>query len=358
MVTMKATIPAVFFTPLSVRAPPRALNGSCKKWKGSAYSRAAIKVPNTFTAMRVYQSFPRRSIVSLDWLRHLSCFPGTPASTMSNEHPPVNERHPVRGRDTNRERLYESLERYRDIVPGDWRDFAAAVRAPQPVTVWRNAPRIGDEHFRSWMEEYEGIDAAPAPWDPRLYRLGQGSPDQAKSPSERLKPGNLLAFGAGLYHVQEEAAAVPAALLAAALGADLVGARVLDMCAAPGNKSAQLAQMVGLDGTIIANDVNERRFQGGIPTWERLGLANIAATVYDGRNFPHVGPVFDAVLVDVPCTGEGTCRRNPGALRPTSSAFKERLYETQAALLRRAVELCRTRRHHFVLHLHLCAGGE
>jgi 16S rRNA C967 or C1407 C5-methylase (RsmB/RsmF family) len=260
---------------------------------------------------------------------------------MSNEHPPVNEKHPVRGRDTNRERLYESLERYRDIVPGDWKDFAAAVRAPQPVTVWRNAPRIGDEHFRSWMEEYEGIDATPAPWDPRLYRLGQGSPDQAKSPSERLKPGNLLAFGAGLYHVQEEAAAVPAALLAAALGSDLVGARVLDMCAAPGNKSAQLAQMVGLDGTIIANDVNERRFQGGIPTWERLGLANIAATVYDGRNFPHVGPVFDAVLVDVPCTGEGTCRRNPGALRPTSNAFKERLYETQAALLRRAVELCR-----------------
>jgi 16S rRNA C967 or C1407 C5-methylase (RsmB/RsmF family) len=198
------------------------------------------------------------------------------------------------------------------------------------------------------MEEYEGIHALQAAWDPRMYRLyaGAGAAGETGTTADgRIKPGNLLAFGAGLYHVQEEAAAVPAVLLSSTLtstrGEGVVGARILDMCAAPGNKSAQLAQMVTEDGTIVANDVNERRFQGGIPTWERLGLANIAATVYDGRNLPRVGPVFDAVLVDAPCTGEGTCRRNPGALRPTSDAFKERLYETQAALLQRAVELCR-----------------
>ncbi|NBC31022.1 MAG: class I SAM-dependent methyltransferase, partial [Spirochaetes bacterium] len=238
----------------------------------------------------------------------------------------------------NRDHLFEALERYRGIVPGPWQDFAASVRTTQPVTVWRNAPRIGHHAFESWMEEYEGVRAEQSAWDPRLYRLRPTAPeaDPTAPAPQRLKPGNLLAFGAGLYHVQEEAAALPATLIAPG-----TGARILDMCAAPGNKSAQLAEMVGPEGTVVANDVNERRFQGGIPTWERLGLANIAATVYDGRNLPHLGPVFDAVLVDAPCTGEGTCRRNPGALRPTSDAFKERLYETQAALLHRAVELCR-----------------
>ncbi len=163
-----------------------------------------------------------------------------------------------------------------------------------------------------------------------------------------MKAGNLLAYGAGLYHVQEETAAMPAVVLTSALppaGADgterAEPPRVLDLCAAPGNKSAQLAQMVGPMGTIVANDVNERRLRSGVPTWERLGLTNIAGTVYDGRSFPPLSGVFDAVLVDAPCTGEGTCRRNPGALRPTSDAFQHRLRQTQAALLRRGVELCR-----------------
>ncbi len=326
---------------------------------------------------------------------------------MANAHRPVNERS-----------LYDALTRYRAIAPGSWDDFMESVRSPQPVTVWRNAPRIGHEAFTAWMEEYEGVTARSVAWDSRLYRLGpedhprgvhdrrggfhdrQQEPDderrdageQRRGPgaeAARVKPGNLLAFGAGLYHVQEETAAMPAVILTRAGtpapgapapeagadvddatidamgrgGSDAVGrartdvtagggagaaggaaggsVRILDLCAAPGNKSAQLAQVVGPAGTIVANDVSERRLRSGVPTWERLGLTNIAGTVYDGRNFPRLPHAFDAVLVDAPCTGEGTCRRNPGALRDTSQAFRHRLQEIQAALLRRAVELCR-----------------
>mgnify|MGYP006275020205 CR=1 FL=1 len=317
---------------------------------------------------------------------------------MANAHRPVNERS-----------LYDALARYRAIVPGSWNEFMAYAQSPQPVTVWRNAPRIGHDAFTAWMEEYEGVAARTVAWDPRLYRLaatvqpstdhspmgrpptdrparadnsGPGAEDRSRERDDRsresegrrggpegraarVKPGNLLAFGAGLYHVQEETAAMPAVLLSrsdraagiSAGGGDTVetaggaaggtaeeaggGVRILDLCAAPGNKSAQLAQMIRPAGTVVANDVNERRLRSGVPTWERLGLTNIAGTVYDGRNFPQLHHAFHAVLVDAPCTGEGTCRRNPGALRDTSDAFRRRLTETQAALLRRAVELCK-----------------
>lgn len=238
---------------------------------------------------------------------------------MSNDHRRVNE-----------EQLYRRLERYREIVPGSWARFREIVETPPPVTVWRNAGRIGHEAFRSWMEEYEEVDAHAVPWDDRLYRL------TSRRSGEGLKPGNLLAYGAGLYHIQEEAAALPVRALRLQ-----PGQRVLDLCAAPGNKSAQMAQQVGAGGMVVANDVSERRLQSAVPTWERLGVTNVVGTVYDGRTFPRVGPVFDAVLVDAPCSGEGTCRRNPGALRSPAADFEDRLSGTQAALLERAAELCR-----------------
>jgi len=236
---------------------------------------------------------------------------------MSKDRNPVNEA-----------RHYSVLERYRAVVPGSWMRFQESVRSSPPVTVWRNATRIHDPDFRAWFSEYERGTAEPRPWDPRVYRL-------STTDADRVSPDNLLAYGAGLYHVQEESAAIPATVLSPA-----AGTRTLDMCAAPGNKTAQLAQMTGIDGLVIANDVSERRLQSGIPTWERLGLLNITASVYDGSSLPRIDGALHNVLVDVPCSGEGTCRRNPSALRPSTEQFRRHLYATQTRLLERSIDLC------------------
>lgn len=237
---------------------------------------------------------------------------------MSKDRTPVNE-----------DGRYAALDRYAGIVPGAWEAFQEHLRSPPPVTVWRNAARIGHEEFCAWLQEYEQVEAHAQRWDTRIYRLGSAE-------AERVSPGNLLAYGAGLYHVQEESAAVPATILAPEPGDD-----VLDMCAAPGNKSAQIAQMVGDEGTVLANDVSERRIQAGIPTWERLGFLNIAAAVYDAGNLPRMDGAFDRVLLDAPCSGEGTCRRNPSALRRSSARFHRHILQTQARLLERSIDLCK-----------------
>lgn len=133
--------------------------------------------------------------------------------------------------------------------------------------------------------------------------------------------------------VQEEAAMIPVLLL------DLKpGERVLDLCAAPGNKTAQLSVALGDTGTVVANDSSLARLgvlQGSI---DRLGLTNVVTTVHDARSFPVPPEGYDAVLADVPCSCEGTSRKNPEVLFRNTETERSYLTTVQKGILRRAIE--------------------
>lgn len=116
--------------------------------------------------------------------------------------------------------------------------------------------------------------------------------------------------------------------------------RVLDLTAAPGSKTGLLAELMGNEGLLLANDANKGRAYTLMANLQRLGTLNTLVTIHDGRNLPWDGPDFDAVLVDAPCTNLGKARPDwiPPDWTPEQPAGVAHL---QRDLLKRAVQLLR-----------------
>lgn len=249
--------------------------------------------------------------------------------------PPV---HPIELPDYAR----DALERYRPLLGEEWEEFLEALRRPLPVAAWRNAGRIGAADFEAWCADVEpGLALEPLRWFERGYRLWARGPDsggagEAPPRQPDPRPGNRLARALGLLHLQEEVSMVPAVLLD-----PQPGERILDLCGAPGNKTALIASLMEDRGTVVCNDTDLKRLRAGRPAWERLGLTAIAATNHDGGSYPGGPGTYDRVLVDAPCSGEGTSRRVVSALRPGPPGYYRMLHGRQRRLLRRALALCK-----------------
>ncbi|MCA9924330.1 MAG: RsmB/NOP family class I SAM-dependent RNA methyltransferase [Anaerolineales bacterium] len=213
------------------------------------------------------------------------------------------------------------FSRYQPIID-DWDAFQEVIQRPLPTTIWTNPLKTTPEQLAALLTD-AGIDHEPLPWYPGGFRL-----------ATEFKSGLRWEYLAGLYHVQEEVSMLPVLFM------DLQpNDRVLDLCAAPGNKTAQIAVMLNNRGTVVANDRNPGRMRAARQTFNRLGLVNVTTTTADGANFSKHAGLFDKVLADVPCTCEGTCRKDISLLlKPVNSA---KLVGVQTALLRKAVQLCK-----------------
>ncbi len=168
-----------------------------------------------------------------------------------------------------------------------------------------------------------GVGVEPVGWLTGVYRL-RGLD----------KPGHTLEHYLGLLHVQEEVSLVPPEVLGAR-----PGERVLDLCAAPGGKTARIAVHMQNHGTLVANDVRSARLRALRANCERLGVTNVLITLIDGTRFPVESSGFDRILLDVPCSCEGNLRATPGvAGRPAVPMVAGRS-GLQATLLGRAWKL-------------------
>lgn len=128
--------------------------------------------------------------------------------------------------------------------------------------------------------------------------------------------------------------------VAAQVGA-VAGERVVDLCAAPGGKSTAMAAVMAGAGLVVAADASCHRTRLVAHNVERLGSANVAVVVADGR-YPALRPgTADRVLVDAPCTGLGVLRRRPDARWRVEAGDVERLAALQRDLLAGAVPLLR-----------------
>lgn len=180
----------------------------------------------------------------------------------------------------------------------------------------------------------DGYEPQPGRHTPEAVRL-PGSGD----------PGLIPALAAGRATPQDEASMLVVWALAGQLpggdqaasgdplaGADrLVGARVLDACAAPGGKTTHLAQ---LGATVVAADVRPGRVRLVADLADRLGLADqVSLVAADGTRPVWRAAAFDAVLLDVPCTGLGVTRRRPELRWRRDLGDPRRLSQLQVALL-------------------------
>ena len=131
---------------------------------------------------------------------------------------------------------------------------------------------------------------------------------------ENVRPGKHPYHEMGLYYIQE-----PSAMSAAALLAPKPGMRVLDLCAAPGGKSTQLATYLGDSGLLVSNEIDTQRSRILSQNIERMGIKNAIVTNEDSFVLAsHFPGFFNAIQVDAPCSGEGMFRKLPEAIEQWS----------------------------------------
>ncbi len=147
--------------------------------------------------------------------------------------------------------------------------------------------------------------------------------------------GNHPYHHAGLIYVQEPAAMAPAECIE--IDPDWC---VLDMCAAPGGKSTQIANKLGLKGVLVSNEIIPSRCKILSGNIERLGFENVVVTCTDtaylAKTFPKA---FDLIMVDAPCSGEGMFRKEEAAVSEWSEENVLKCAARQAEILENAVRL-------------------
>lgn len=191
------------------------------------------------------------------------------------------------------------------------RPIAAALAAPPPLDLALRDPA----ETAVWVERLGGVSLAPG-----HVRLPRG---------EAIE--NLAGFSEGAWWVQDLAASLPARLLGAG-----EGRTVLDLCAAPGGKTLQLA---AAGWRVTALDISAKRLDRLCANLARTGLS-AEVVVADALQWQPDAP-FDAVLLDAPCTATGTCRRHPDVLHRIGERQIAEMAEVQARLLGRAAEWVR-----------------
>jgi len=219
-----------------------------------------------------------------------------------------------------------------------------------PVPEWlqpRLDPLVGPDEGRVLLER--------APLDLRANRL-RGTRDEALSALSGAVPTPLSPLGlrllegtrveetnawrSGLVEVQDEGSQ----LLVLACGA-APGATALDLCAGAGGKTLALAAEMANSGRLVASDVDRARLSRMAPRLERAGATIVEPRLLDPRRereaLADLAGGADLVLVDAPCSGTGTWRRNPELRWRLTPARLEQFVKTQATLLDLAWELVR-----------------
>ena len=236
-----------------------------------------------------------------------------------------------RGSDWRREAensiLLKSVSHWREN-PERW--FRGSYdRLPETVRV---NPMSGE---KEWVESWlSSIGANRIPWF-----SGPGSawemPFERGSAEKEVKSLMAALHETGRITRQEAVSMLPVLALD-----PTPGQIILDLCASPGSKTTQICEHLGDSGAVIANELISGRVNTLVTNVQRHASKAVLVVQHDGRHMPRVpGSGFDGVLVDVPCTGSATTRKNPdvwGKWRPSSGRS---LHSLQYDLLSRAIEL-------------------
>lgn len=207
------------------------------------------------------------------------------------------------------------VARWRErFAPEDLRRLLAADNEAAPTVL--RAPAGQRDRLLADLAE-AGVEATAGRYAPDAVRV------------DGVAPHALAGYAGGAFSVQSEASQLVVRLLDPPRGG-----RVLDVCAAPGGKSAYAAELVGDGGLVVALDRRRVGAAAIAKGAQRLALARLLAGVGDARLLP-LAPhqVFDRVLVDAPCSGLGTLRAHPEVRWSRGPADVERLARLQAAIL-------------------------
>ncbi|MCP4683555.1 MAG: RsmB/NOP family class I SAM-dependent RNA methyltransferase [Desulfobacterales bacterium] len=213
------------------------------------------------------------------------------------------------------------FERYHEIIP-EFTSFQEILHRPVPTHLRINGLKTEAEQTVQSLERQGIVLKRAVEGDDTLY-VAEGLDS----------PGKLLEYFLGHIHPQ----ALTSCLASIALSPE-PGASVFDMCAAPGGKTAHLAQLMQNTGLIVANEFFPARHIPLGHTLARLGVLNTIVTGYQAQEFP-LKQRFDFILADVPCSGEGRFRKLTPRMRYWVNRKKAKLPDLQKKIIIRGFDL-------------------
>ena len=190
------------------------------------------------------------------------------------------------------------MHRMETLLGEEFPAFLAALHGTPPTGLRVNTLKLNPEQF----EAISPFKLAPVPWCASGFTLEQ-------IPPGAQTPGKHPYHAAGVYYLQE-----PSAMAAAELLNPQPGELVLDLAAAPGGKATHLAALMQNQGLLVTNEIHPKRVWDLAENLERWGARHAVITnETPERLAAQLGGIFDRVLVDAPCSGEGLFRKNPPA---------------------------------------------
>ncbi len=223
------------------------------------------------------------------------------------------------------DRLQPLLDHLGLLLPDEKerRAFADCSRTPLPPSLRINPLIAQAEQLHPTLAER----GHPVPWCSNGYAF----------PAAETRLSHTIEYAAGAYYLQ-----ATAPMLAVETLAPQPGERVLDLCAAPGGKTTQLAAHMRNSGLLVANEMSKKRIPALVGNLERCGVGNAVITQAQGSMLArHFHNFFDRVLVDAPCSGDGIVRKDLSMLRYWSPDDAQRQAQTQTGLLRAAFHMLR-----------------
>ncbi len=201
----------------------------------------------------------------------------------------------------------EFTNRMKEMPDLDYDRFIGSYDKPCVKSLRLNRRRINPvDYARMGRVFAESEDPDPVPLWPGAYYYDEDG------------PGKSAYHEAGAFYIQEASAMLPVTLLDIP-ESEGTGLKVLDLCAAPGGKSTQIADLMNGSGLLVSNEIVPSRASVLSENIERMGVENALVISSDPADLADRFPCFfDRILVDAPCSGEGMFRRNPEAVNEWS----------------------------------------
>ncbi len=208
----------------------------------------------------------------------------------------------------------------KEMLGPDYEKYLASFKEEPSQGLRVNTRKLSSKEFKA----ISPFPLTPVPWCPNGFYYDRED-----------KPAKHPFYYAGLYYIQEPSAMTPASLLPVE-----EGDRVLDLCAAPGGKSTELAAKLMGTGLLVSNDISNSRAKALLKNLELFGAGNILVTseppnVLAGR-FP---AFFDKILIDAPCSGEGMFRKQNSMIKAWEKNGVDLFVGLQRSILKEAVAM-------------------
>ena len=222
--------------------------------------------------------------------------------------------------------MFRAFDRYAPFT--DLAALNASSAKPLRKSIRVNTLKCTVEEVIAWAKQKNWV-LEPVPWCSEGFYIDRVDREEAL--------GKDLLHLFGCFYMQEAASMLPAALLD-----PKPGEVILDMSAAPGSKTTQIADRMEGRGVLIANDVQEKRIWSLITNLQRSGVMNEVVTRKVGQWFAgNMTERFDRVLCDAPCTAQGTVRKDSDSLDYCSMDNIGKMAKLQRELLESAVHACK-----------------